>query len=101
MNRSISVSFTNMGSKAPMAFSIFPRAIVFSATKRDADALAVELTQKGHRAAALHGDMPQGAGLSSSAALENAAGLALAALDVYQQRAAEILVGRRARDAPS
>jgi len=37
------------------------RAIVFSATKRDADALAVELTAHGHRAAALHGDMPQGA----------------------------------------
>jgi len=37
------------------------RAIVFSATKRDADALAVELTGLGHRAAALHGDMPQGA----------------------------------------
>ncbi len=37
------------------------RAIVFSATKRDADALAVELAAKGHRAAALHGDMPQGA----------------------------------------
>jgi len=37
------------------------RAIVFSATKRDADALAVELSAQGHRAAALHGDMPQGA----------------------------------------
>ena len=37
------------------------RAIVFSATKRDADALAVELAASGHRAAALHGDMPQGA----------------------------------------
>jgi superfamily II DNA/RNA helicase len=37
------------------------RAIVFSATKRDADALAVELAARGHRAAALHGDMPQGA----------------------------------------
>jgi superfamily II DNA/RNA helicase len=37
------------------------RAIVFSATKRDADALAVELSALGHRAAALHGDMPQGA----------------------------------------
>ena len=37
------------------------RAIVFSATKRDADALAVELAAQGHRAAALHGDMPQGA----------------------------------------
>ena len=37
------------------------RAIVFSATKRDADALAIELSAQGHRATALHGDMPQGA----------------------------------------
>ncbi len=37
------------------------RAIVFSATKRDADKLAIELSAQGHRAAALHGDMNQGA----------------------------------------
>lgn len=37
------------------------KAIIFSATKRDADALARELHQQGHRAAALHGDMNQGA----------------------------------------
>ncbi|KIH75430.1 Superfamily II DNA and RNA helicase [Geoalkalibacter ferrihydriticus] len=37
------------------------RAIIFSATKRDADSLARELTAGGHRAAALHGDMNQGA----------------------------------------
>ncbi len=35
------------------------RAIIFSATKRDADELARELTVNGHRAAPLHGDMNQ------------------------------------------
>jgi len=35
------------------------RAIIFSATKRDADSLARELTAQGHSAAALHGDMTQ------------------------------------------
>jgi superfamily II DNA/RNA helicase len=37
------------------------QAIIFSATKRDADTLARELTAQGHRTAALHGDMNQGA----------------------------------------
>lgn len=37
------------------------QAIVFSATKRDADSLARELSEKGHKAAAMHGDMTQGA----------------------------------------
>jgi superfamily II DNA/RNA helicase len=37
------------------------KAIIFSATKRDADALAQELCEQGHRVAALHGDMNQGA----------------------------------------
>jgi superfamily II DNA/RNA helicase len=37
------------------------QAIIFSATKRDADTLARELASQGHRAAALHGDMNQGA----------------------------------------
>jgi ATP-dependent RNA helicase RhlE len=37
------------------------QAIIFSATKRDADSLAKELSAQGHRAAALHGDMTQGA----------------------------------------
>lgn len=36
-------------------------AIIFSATKKDADALALDLHSKGHSAAALHGDMTQGA----------------------------------------
>jgi len=35
------------------------RAIIFSATKRDADELARELSSSGHPAAALHGDMNQ------------------------------------------
>lgn len=37
------------------------KAIIFSATKRDADQLASELFAQGHAAAALHGDMSQGA----------------------------------------
>ncbi|MEI6305236.1 MAG: DEAD/DEAH box helicase, partial [Deltaproteobacteria bacterium] len=35
------------------------RAIIFSATKRDADDLARELSKSGHQAATLHGDMNQ------------------------------------------
>jgi superfamily II DNA/RNA helicase len=35
------------------------QAIIFAATKRDADTLARDLTAQGHRAAALHGDMTQ------------------------------------------
>ncbi|MDD3294484.1 MAG: DEAD/DEAH box helicase [Geobacteraceae bacterium] len=37
------------------------KAIIFSATKRDTDALARELQEQGHKVAALHGDMNQGA----------------------------------------
>jgi superfamily II DNA/RNA helicase len=37
------------------------RAIIFSATKRDADSLARDLHAQGHAASALHGDMTQGA----------------------------------------
>lgn len=36
------------------------KAIIFAATKRDADSLAEELSAAGHAAAALHGDMDQG-----------------------------------------
>jgi superfamily II DNA/RNA helicase len=36
------------------------KAIVFTATKRDADALAQDLTGAGHAAGALHGDLNQG-----------------------------------------
>ncbi len=43
------------------ADSELTRAIVFSATKREADNLARDLAGQGHRAAALHGDMTQGA----------------------------------------
>ncbi len=41
--------------------STMTRAIVFSATKRDADSLAQELSTEGHAAAALHADMNQSA----------------------------------------
>ncbi|GGF28943.1 ATP-dependent RNA helicase RhlE [Aliidongia dinghuensis] len=37
------------------------KAIIFAATKRDADALAEELNAQGHQASALHGDMTQSA----------------------------------------
>ncbi|HJV33755.1 DEAD/DEAH box helicase [Geomonas sp.] len=37
------------------------KAIIFSATKKDADQIASELYSQGHAAAALHGDMSQGA----------------------------------------
>ncbi len=37
------------------------QAIIFSATRRDADTLAKDLSALGHRAAPLHGDMNQGA----------------------------------------
>ncbi len=42
------------------ASSEVAKAIVFTATKRDADNLARELTEAGHSAGALHGDMTQG-----------------------------------------
>jgi len=41
--------------------STLKRAIIFSGTKRDADALAFELNRAGHPAAPLHGDMNQNA----------------------------------------
>jgi superfamily II DNA/RNA helicase len=37
------------------------KAIIFSATRRDADSLARDLNRQGHNAAALHGDMTQNA----------------------------------------
>ncbi len=43
------------------ADSTVTRAIIFSATKRDADQLACTLKEQGYPAAALHGDMSQGA----------------------------------------
>jgi len=36
------------------------QAVIFTATKRDADQLARDLADHGHTSAALHGDMPQG-----------------------------------------
>jgi superfamily II DNA/RNA helicase len=44
-----------------VADSRVSQAIIFSATRRDADSLARELSAQGHRTAALHGDMNQGA----------------------------------------
>ena len=44
-----------------IADSHLTRAIIFSATKKDADHLARELYAEGHAAAALHGDMRQSA----------------------------------------
>jgi superfamily II DNA/RNA helicase len=41
------------------ADSAVTKAIIFSATKRDADVLARDLNRQGHAAAALHGDMTQ------------------------------------------
>jgi superfamily II DNA/RNA helicase len=41
------------------ADSAVTKAIIFSATKRDADILARDLNRQGHAAAALHGDMTQ------------------------------------------
>jgi superfamily II DNA/RNA helicase len=43
------------------AESTVTKAIIFSATKRDADSLARDLNRQGHVAAALHGDMNQNA----------------------------------------
>lgn len=42
-----------------LASGAVSQAIVFTATKRDADQLAVTVSSKGHAAAALHGDMRQ------------------------------------------
>ncbi len=44
-----------------VADTALTQAIIFSATKRDADILARDLNAQGHRAAALHGDMTQAA----------------------------------------
>jgi len=41
------------------------KAIIFAATKRDADQLAQDLVAQGHRAGALHGDMQQSARTST------------------------------------
>lgn len=44
-----------------IADAAMTRAIIFSSTKRHADQLAKELSEQGHSAEALHGDMTQGA----------------------------------------
>jgi superfamily II DNA/RNA helicase len=57
-------------------------AIIFSATKRDADSLAQELAGQGHSAVALHGDMTQGARNRTIAALRRGKVRLLVATDV-------------------
>jgi superfamily II DNA/RNA helicase len=58
------------------------QAIVFTATKRDADMLAEELFAQGHAAAALHGDMNQGARNRTLTRLRRGAIRVLVATDV-------------------
>ncbi len=57
-------------------------AIIFSGTKRDADTLAQELKDQGHRAAALHGDMNQTARSRTVRDLRNGRVRLLVATDV-------------------
>jgi len=58
------------------------KAIIFSATKRSAEALARELKGLGHRAAALHGDMSQAARNRTMKAMRNGMIRLLVATDV-------------------
>ncbi len=58
------------------------QAIVFTATKRDADTLADNLYAQGHSAAALHGDMAQGARNRTLTRLRGGAIRVLVATDV-------------------
>ena len=58
------------------------QAIIFTATKRDAEQLATSLSQAGHRSAALHGDMPQGARNRTLRALREEKVRVLVATDV-------------------
>ncbi|BDV41908.1 ATP-dependent RNA helicase RhlE [Geotalea uraniireducens] len=58
------------------------RAIIFSATRRDAESLAIRLSEQGYAAAALHGDMPQGARNRTIANLRRGTVSLLVATDV-------------------
>lgn len=58
------------------------KAIIFSATKRDAENMAIELRSQGHSAAALHGDMPQSARNRTIAAMKQGRIRLLVATDV-------------------
>lgn len=58
------------------------KAIIFSATKRDAENMAIELRSQGHSAAALHGDMPQNARNRTIAAMKQGRIRLLVATDV-------------------
>jgi len=58
------------------------QAIVFTSTKRDADMLAEDLFAQGHQAAALHGDMNQGARNRTLTRMRSGAIRVLVATDV-------------------
>jgi superfamily II DNA/RNA helicase len=58
------------------------QSIVFTATKRDAEALALRLQERGHAAAALHGDMNQGQRTRTLTALRRGGVRTLVATDV-------------------
>ncbi|MGB8338935.1 MAG: DEAD/DEAH box helicase [Burkholderiales bacterium] len=58
------------------------QAIVFTATKRDADSIAEDLYSQGHAVAALHGDMNQGARNRTLTKLRNGGLRILVATDV-------------------
>lgn len=58
------------------------QAIVFTSTKRDADMLAEDLFAQGHQAAALHGDMNQGARNRTLTRMRSGAIKVLVATDV-------------------
>ena len=57
-------------------------AIIFSATKRDAESMAQDLASQGHSAIALHGDMTQGARNRAIAAMRRGKVRLLVATDV-------------------
>jgi superfamily II DNA/RNA helicase len=58
------------------------KAIIFAATKRDADQLAQDLTAQGHRAGALHGDLHQSARMTTVRRLRSGEIKLLVATDV-------------------
>ncbi len=60
----------------------FTKVVIFTATKRDADDLARDLKSRGRQAAALHGDMTQGARNRTMASMRNGDIRFLAATDV-------------------
>jgi len=65
-----------------LADTALTQAIVFTSTKRDADMLAEDLFALGHKAAALHGDMNQGARNRTLTRMRSGAIRVLVATDV-------------------